>query len=719
MCDVHATDINCFCQSIINACLESSKLTIPCKAKSQKRTVPGWNECIEEHRQRALFWHSLWRENNCPHEGSLADIRRSTRANYHRAIRTAKKNKEKLSATKLAEALINDKSRNFWKEIRKIRCHKNNPPNNVDGVTGESEISNLFASKYKDLYNSVSYDSFDMCNLLDDVKHSIKNNCCNDKCYHSHCINVSQIMEGISFLKHGKKDGSDGHMTDHLKYGTNQLYTLLSLLFTSMMQHGYAPDNFLISTIVSIPKSTRKSMNSSDNYRGISLSSVLGKLYDWILLKTNSHVFKSSDLQFGFKPKHSTTQCTFIVNEVINYYQNGNSSVYVMLLDASKAFDCVHYIKLFRLLLRKGLCPLIARLLAFMYTNQSVKVRWGNNNSSMFHISNGVKQGGVLSPILFSVYIDELLMRLKHLGIGCNIGHLFMGAIAYADDVALLSPTKFALVKMLKAANSFSAEYNITFNSNKCKLVYYNGSQNDNVIIDNVVFNDITIFNSKQEKHLGHVIGPRSLEAQVQECIKDFYCKVNAVISQFSNVSYKVKYKLFKSFCMPLYGCQLWDLSSKTIDKFYIAWRKSIRRLLRIPNVTHNVLLNIICEDIPIEFQLFKRFLKFYKCIFDNDNVNSRTCGLLVLNGSRSAVSNTLTYICHKLNINKFDLFHFDVSKGLYKKIINNQVDVLERKCVLIKDLLFIRDNLSNFNFELYEVDYMIKHLCTIDAYDL
>ena len=98
-----------------------------------------------------------------------------------------------------------------------------------------------------------------------------------------------------------------------------------------------------------------------------------------------------------------TTQCLFSMLEIIDYYDVNMSSVCSLLSDASKAFDRVNYCKLFAELLKRNICPLLLRLLLFMYTRQLLRVKWGNKVSSEFAVSNGVKQGGVLPSILFAI----------------------------------------------------------------------------------------------------------------------------------------------------------------------------------------------------------------------------------------------------------------------------------------------------------------------------
>ena len=193
-----------------------------------------------------------------------------------------------------------------------------------------------------------------------------------------------------------------------------------------------------------------KDASCSSNYRGIALASILSKVLGGVILHKYSEHFISSNLQFGFKPGHSTTLCTGVLKCTISRYIHRNSFVYGCFLDASKAFDLVDHKLLFTYLFDRGLPLAIIRFLMFWYKHQSMCVRWNGVFSESFHVSNGVRQGGVLSPVLFSVYVDGLLCKLRDSGVGCHLGCEFVGCVCYADDLALLVPSPSALRIMLK-----------------------------------------------------------------------------------------------------------------------------------------------------------------------------------------------------------------------------------------------------------------------------
>ena len=142
-----------------------------------------------------------------------------------------------------------------------------------------------------------------------------------------------------------------------------------------------------------------------------------------------------------------------------------------MFIDASKAFDRVCHSHLFNILEERGVCPLIRRLLFKMYKDQRIRVRWNTGLSDISEISNGVKQGAVLSLILFTNYIDKLLTRLRESGVGCHIDGVFAGAFGYADDTVLLAPSLDALRHIIGICEDYAQEFHILFNPSKSKLM--------------------------------------------------------------------------------------------------------------------------------------------------------------------------------------------------------------------------------------------------------
>ena len=237
-----------------------------------------------------------------------------------------------------------------------------------------------------------------------------------------------------------------------------------------MLVHGFSPESMISGTMIPIPKVKRQIVCASDNFRAITLSSIIGKILDGIILEKEHTALCTSELQFGFKSGTSTTHCTNVLMETVNHYNFNKTNVFVLMLDATKAFDRVNYCKLFNELLKRNMSPLVIRLLLKMYTSQSLKVKWRSVISNKFTVCNGVKQGGVLSPLLFSVYIDGLLKRLKDSGVGCYMGNHFTGACGYADDVTLVCPTGSSLIRLKNICEMYAIEYNVIFNSKKKRV---------------------------------------------------------------------------------------------------------------------------------------------------------------------------------------------------------------------------------------------------------
>ena len=167
----------------------------------------------------------------------------------------------------------------------------------------------------------------------------------------------------------------------------------------------------------------------------------------------------------------------------------------------------------------------------------------------------------MLSPLLFLVYIDELLLALKKSCHGCYIGNIYCGALGYADDVVLLAPTCSTLTQMLNVCEQFADRYNVLFNPAKSKLICLKSQSNITNCTRCFNFMGGRIEAVNSDLHLGNIVGSVSHDEIMNNAINDFVVKFNMVYTHFAKAPFYVKYKLFKTYCMPLYGAQLWDFS--------------------------------------------------------------------------------------------------------------------------------------------------------------
>lgn len=277
-----------------------------------------------------------------------------------------------------------------------------------------------------------------------------------------------------------------------------------------------------------------------------------------------------------------------------------------------------------------------------------------------------------------------------------------MGALCYADDVMLLSPTRCAMKKMLDTCCKFSIDYNISFNHTKTKFLYFGTATNTiPFVIDGNTVNPIG-----SDIHLGHHFGESSFESEIDTTVNKMYFNMNYLLSQFSAADIDVKYRLFKSYCMSAYGCQLWDFSSRLCEKFYTAWRKCIRKLLTVSNRCHSNLLPLLCLDMSIEHQLHVRFVKFVNSCYESSNNIVYTC---IREASRNYMSHrcqSLSHICYLYGIDRNSM-HVDVSfikNNFYKHVDQENL----YKAFFIRDLIGYKNTMDRCN-----ISNIIDFLCT------
>jgi len=502
-------------------------------------------------------------------------------------------------------------------------------------------------------------------------------------------VSTADIGAALKHLKKDKHDGMRYMWSNFLIWSPDSLMRSLATLMTAMLSHGHSPNCINVAYVTPIPKSG--DICNSENYRGIALSSSIAKLTEIVLMAKAGCSIATSELQFAYKRQHSTSMCTFMLKETVSHYLNRGSEIYGCLIDASKAFDRLRHDKLLQILIRRKVPPAVIRLLMDAYMKQKISIRWHSNVSDTFSVSNGVKQGGIFSPVLFCLYMDELLNRLRSLGVGCHLGTTFVGALSYADDLTLLSPCVIALQRMLDTCQSFADEYDVMFNPPKSQCILF--SNNSTCVNHNYSMKlcGQTMEWTSEVKHLGNIVTHNLDEyKEFQTKIGQFIYQVNYLKSNFYNVSLRVLVKLFNAYCCCFYGCQAWNLKHKLIESVCTKFNRGIRILLKLPPTTHRKYLPHLIDAQPVFSQFCKRFFKMHTTMLNSPNPTVNSFTRIVLADPRSLTSN---------NLNAF-------------KPNNNQLDpATAAEASIIKDI--INCNFSHELLSYAELLLLFNSICT------
>ena len=453
--------------------------TVNTGSKDKSGTIPGWKTDVEPFQDDARFWYSVWLSAGKPHTGVLHNIMKKTRNSFHYAIRRARKTADLVRAKKLFEAsevgcvdLLQE-----LKTVRKGGKCSADLPDNVGGANGEEEIVAKFRDVYSKLYNSWCSED-EMVNIKQKVAAMVQTEGSQIEVMK---LTGKVVKKAACKMKPAKSDVSGAFSSDALLHAPDSLFDLLAMVYRSWLVHGTVTISLLACAFLPLLKNGLKDPADTDSYRAIAGSSLLLKLFDQCVLVVWGHLLASDSLQFGYKEGTGTVQCSWMVMEVANLFMRNGTNPIMTLLDCSKAFDMCKYSILFSKLLEKGLPAVVVRAIITVYEKQYAWVRWGRAKSEIFPIVNGTRQGSVLSPALFAIYMDEILVTLRNLGVGCYVGGVFMGAMGYADDLVLLAPSRTAMEMMLQACEDFGARNNLMFSTNpdpvksKTKCVYFCG----------------------------------------------------------------------------------------------------------------------------------------------------------------------------------------------------------------------------------------------------
>ena len=233
--------------------------------------------------------------------------------------------------------------------------------------------------------------------------------------------------------------GADSLTPEHLKHCGSIFKKWLCQLFNHLLRLEQIPSVFKHGVIIPVYKGKGKDPLSVKSFRGITLSSMISKQFEFVLLERIVPFLEDSSCpqltQSAYRKNVSCVDSIFASQEAVRFFTAEGDHVYSSFYDLQCAFDTVEYCILLEELFNAGLKCKLWKIIKYWYTNPTSCVRVCNKISAHFSIGRGVRQGSVLSPTLFNLVLDPLLTRLKSMQLGLNINGLFLGPFAHADDL--------------------------------------------------------------------------------------------------------------------------------------------------------------------------------------------------------------------------------------------------------------------------------------------
>ena len=507
---------------------------------------PYWSPELSAAKQRSYDAHKLWLDCSCPRSGPLFNEKVQSNYRYKLLLRQSKNIVNSSVSDSLSNNLLNNDRTSFWANWKKINGSQLTSSSMIDGHIGDRAIVDCFSESFRSIYapagsNDSLRDRFSREYEVYKLNHA-------DDLISPFLLSWPEMVDAAMSMKLSKAT-STFLKSEHLFNGAPELLCYLHLLFNGLISHGYLPHEFLQGTISPLVKDANGDVADSTNYRGITLSPCLSQLFEYCLWGKFGSYILSDDLQFGFKRSHSTSHAIFTLKSCVDYFLKYRSNVFVTFLDLSKDFDKISHYGIFIKLMERGAPLCFLNLVIYLYLNMQSRCRWGSEYSEYFRVTSGTKQGGIISPRIFTMYMNDLIVRLRRKGLGCHVLSLFLACLFYADDLCLIAPSRGSMQEMLCICEDYCHEFGLAFNVKKTKALFF-GNFKGEIAPLNLYGQPIQFV--KEWVYLGTtIVSGKSFSFSAAADLRAFYRSSNSILSALRKPNVRVQINLLYSNCIP------------------------------------------------------------------------------------------------------------------------------------------------------------------------
>lgn len=420
---------------------------------------------------------------------------------------------------------------------------------------------------------------------------------------------IGEITSAIKSLKCNKAAGLDGIPAEAFKHGGNGMVLQLQQLINKIWLEESIPGDLKNAAIVTVFKKGDKS--DCDNYRGISLLSIAGKIITRILSNRLTDVSESflPESQSGFRPSRGTIDMIFTARQLQEKCREQNRPLYMAFIDLVKAFDSVNRDALWKLLSLIGCPDKFVNILRLFHDNMKAMVIANGVPGESFEVRTGVKQGCVIAPSLFSIFIASIIHLVKNDIPQCtnlvyridgklfNLGRFRSKSkttitsiveLQYADDNAIVAESEADLQAILNTFNRVYKSIGLKINTAKTQILYQPSPTTTSLIQPNIQLDGVTLQNVDHFPYLGsHLSSNAVIDDEIQhriKCASTSFGRLRKRVFQNKDLRADTKCLVYKAVVMPtlLYGCETWTTHKRHLRCLEQYHQRCLRKILGI-----------------------------------------------------------------------------------------------------------------------------------------
>ena len=399
-----------------------------------------------------------------------------------------------------------------------------------------------------------------------------------------------EVEEAVRTMKTGKSAGIDNIPAELIKYGGPEMINALTIICQRIWTSKEWPDEWTKSILIPLPK--KGNLKKCQNYRTISLISHPSKVMLKIILKRLKQKSEEilSDEQAGFRPGRSTAEQIFNIRILIEKCLQHQQELYHNFIDFKKAFDRVWHEGLWHVMRQYNFDEDLIQVIESLYKSAKSAVLLGGELGDYFLTTVGVRQGCILSPVLFNIFLENIMQEaLINFESTISIGGRQLCNLRFADDIDLMGRSEKELQDLTTRLENSASSYGMEISSEKSKILVNSDSQST---ATNIVMNGEKLEEVKEFRYLGAVInseGTSTKEIKTRLAIALSSMARLTNMWRSKDIKTRTKIKLYKTLVTSIatYGCESWTLTADTERRIQAFEMKCFRRILNISYKEH------------------------------------------------------------------------------------------------------------------------------------